>query len=948
LKFLRSFLEVFGSDYLHQGYNIIGYDIDFLLNRYTPSDCSLSKALTRVNNVKFSFFTPGGAVGAGAKKFPTSPGLVIMDVMLETLRSPKRLRSYKLNNVANVYLGFSKEDMHYTQIPVHWKGDLFTRGELLVYCVKDALLPQQLIDTMLMINNMAEMCRISRITAQGYLDRGTGIRVLGCVMWFLKQDNLVIRTIPDHLKPPPTNKKKRVKGYQGATVIDPKVGYYVDYVPTLDFASLYPSIMIGYNTCFTTKIVPDRLHLFHPDMYEISPIGKVFLKSSVKQGMLPKILDIVLAKRRAANAALAKATDPKIKTCYNCKQLALKITANSVYGFTGNPRSKIPDPDIAATVTAYGRQLIEISRAYVLEHYPGTDVLYGDSVTGETPLVIRDSVTRRVRILSIEDYFGQHECDAHPYPGFKALDDNGRKDKQRVDVTNNDQIWTETGWVNIKRVIKHKCDKQIYRVRTKNGIVDVTKDHSLLRDTGEQVKPTEIGKGNRLLASFPDVFDVTCDKLDPDETWVWGLFMADGQCDQSMWSIEGSGRMLLQTAKLILERIEPLKFKIVGDMLTPDGDSEYLVAKYRALFWSGGSKTVPNAVLNSPMEVRERFVNAYYLRGHYYDALTAQTLYYLCKSIGFNDMDVYKHNSEPDKYRVHPGKPAKTRNGVLSVTRMPPVNDVYDIETESGHFAAGIGELILKNTDSIMVKLPGHLAPSMQAALDLGHVMAEAITKFINRVPIKLTFEKIYHPYLLQKKKRYAGQHWTKSEKANYIDAKGIETVRRDWSLHTAETLNRCLEVLMREQDIEKALKIARDAIAMVRQRKVKLEDLAVTREYSRHHSTYTTETVHVNAIKREIERRGESNAPQLKDRVCILITKGRPGKKSKTTEKSELMEHVIENNAEIDWEYYVKDQLVKPLSSLFAPIFGGSRDKAKDKLLGQKTLHDFFPKVQK
>jgi len=46
--------------------------------------------------------------------------------------------------------------------------------------------------------------------------------------------------------------------------------------------------------------------------------------------------------------------------------------------------------------------------------------------------------------------------------------------------------------------------------------------------------------------------------------------------------------------------------------------------------------------------------------------------------------------------------------------------------------------------------------------------------------PIKLEFEKVYCPYLLMNKKRYAGLLWTKPEKWDKIDAKGIETVRRD------------------------------------------------------------------------------------------------------------------------------------------------------------------------
>lgn len=50
--------------------------------------------------------------------------------------------------------------------------------------------------------------------------------------------------------------------YEGATVIEPKKGYYADPIATLDFSSLYPSIMMAHNLCYTTLLQPgsrDRL-----------------------------------------------------------------------------------------------------------------------------------------------------------------------------------------------------------------------------------------------------------------------------------------------------------------------------------------------------------------------------------------------------------------------------------------------------------------------------------------------------------------------------------------------------------------------------------------------------------------------------------------------------------------------------------------------------------------
>ena len=85
-------------------------------------------------------------------------------------------------------------------------------------------------------------------------------------------------------------------------------------------------------------------------------------------------------------------------------------------------------------------------------------------------------------------------------------------------------------------------------------------------------------------------------------------------------------------------------------------------------------------------------------------------------------------------------------------------------------------EVIYGDTDSVMVKFGTF---NKAEAMDLGREAAKYVTtKFKN--PIKLEFEKVYHPYLLMNKKKYAGMIWTNPIKADKIEAKGIETIRRD------------------------------------------------------------------------------------------------------------------------------------------------------------------------
>ena len=127
-------------------------------------------------------------------------------------------------------------------------------------------------------------------------------------------------------------------------------------------------------------------------------------------------------------------------------------------------------------------------------------VIYGDSVTSDTPLLLMKE--GQVYIKTISSIFDESKM--YEYPGFKMFDQTIRLEKQYS--TTDYQVWTDKGWVNIKKVIRHKTDKKIYRVLTHTGCVDVTEDHSLINENYEMVKPGELKIGDTLLHSFPTEF----------------------------------------------------------------------------------------------------------------------------------------------------------------------------------------------------------------------------------------------------------------------------------------------------------------------------------------------------------------------------------------------------------------------------------------------------------
>lgn len=85
-------------------------------------------------------------------------------------------------------------------------------------------------------------------------------------------------------------------------------------------------------------------------------------------------------------------------------------------------------------------------------------------------------------------------------------------------------------------------------------------------------------------------------------------------------------------------------------------------------------------------------------------------------------------------------------------------------------------DIIYGDTDSVMVKFG---VKTVKEAMEMGRDAANYVSEFFMK-PIKLEFEKVYYPYLLFNRKRYAGLYWTKESTWDKIDTKGIESVRRD------------------------------------------------------------------------------------------------------------------------------------------------------------------------
>ena len=322
----------------------------------------------------------------------------------------------------------SKDDVSPKDIfALHGKGAA-DRAKVAKYCIQDCDLVMELFQKLEVLNNSVAMANVCWVPVEFIFTRGQGIKSESLVFYECRKEDRLIPVLP---APPPreaaaqdeTNPLAEIpevivhktaddmEGYEGAIVLDPLTGIYLDDEPVaaLDFSSLYPSSEISENLSHdsvvwvkdydlegrfvTIKEGSDRYDnlptwdylnveydILKPDPAdtrkhpELKKAGRrvcryAQYKDPSKKSTLPKILMKLLSARKATRKAAEKETDEFRKALLDAQQLAYKLTANSLYGQLGSNTSKIRRKCVAASTTAHGREQLLFSKACIEQCY---------------------------------------------------------------------------------------------------------------------------------------------------------------------------------------------------------------------------------------------------------------------------------------------------------------------------------------------------------------------------------------------------------------------------------------------------------------------------------------------------------------------------------------------------------------------------------------------------
>ncbi|KAK7687728.1 hypothetical protein QCA50_008944 [Cerrena zonata] len=241
-----------------------------------------------------------------------------------------------------------------------------------------------------------------------------------------------------------TTKGKKDK-YKGGLVFEPKRGLWDKFILVMDFNSLYPSIIQEFNIDFTT-IEPAEEDEDGEEKIPEPP------SSSVEQGVLPRLIATLVNRRRQVKSLMKdrKATKGQLMQ-WDIKQMALKLTANSMYGCLGFEYSRFYARPLAALTTFKGREILTHTRE--LAESLSLDVIYGDTDS----LFVNSGETEFKKALQISNSFKKAVNDQYKLLEidldgvFKRLLLLQKKKYAAIKVEEDDRTSTEIKGLDMKR-----------------------------------------------------------------------------------------------------------------------------------------------------------------------------------------------------------------------------------------------------------------------------------------------------------------------------------------------------------------------------------------------------------------------------------------------------------------------------------------------------------------
>jgi DNA polymerase elongation subunit (family B) len=1011
-------LQIDMYNYFRRDYNLTSYKLDYVGSYFIGDDVLSVEHFkeadkTRIMSKNLTGLEVGNYVAleeTGHSTDPYKDGQKFQVVAINRAAGYFEIVGHETPDMKkHVRWGVSKDDVTPQDIFRMTNEGPGPRAVIAKYCIQDCNLVHHLMTKVDVITGYNEMAKICSVPISFLVIRGQGIKLTSYMAKKCREKNTLMPVI---------DKGPSGEGYEGAIVLPPKRGLYLDNpVACNDYSSLYPSSMISENLSHDSKVwtkeydldgnmvretgekdPKTRQHIYDNlpdygyvdveyDTYRWKPNArgkmekhlsgkKVCRFAQFKDGakaILPSILEELLAARKATRKLAEKQSDPFMANVLDKRQLAYKVTANSLYGQCGAKTSSFYEVDVAASTTATGRKLLTYAKRMVEEVYGDAECqtskygivhtraeyVYGDSVAAHTPVYVRlDGVIDVCPIEALAEKYG-----ASPNTWAQCKEE-GKQTKEVCEMMCGVETWSEKGWTRLHRVIRHALapHKKMMRIVTHTGIVDVTDDHSLILANGEEISPKNVEIGTKLLHSALPLPQPATDEvplITVEQARVMGFFFGDGSCgdyhcesgNKCSWALNNASMEFVQKYLELCKIAYPDLEWVYNDTLkssyeiTPKskkyGSVAEFVRSYRSMMYYKQCKIIPSVILNGSQEIRESFWNGMYdadgdkdkhgyTRIDQKNQISAACICLLAQSLGWktslntrsDKMDIYRATMTTRVQRKCP-------DSIKKIIILPfPVEEnayVYDLTTDNHHFAAGIGNMIVHNTDSVFYTFnlthtdgtPIRGKPALEITIELARQVGDMASAFL-KAPHGWVYEKTLMPFGLLQKKRYFGILYETDPNKGKPKSMGIVLRRRDNAPIVKDVYGGLIDILTKQQDLEAAIKFVRESLQSLVDERVPMDKLIITKSLR---STYKNpQQIAHKVLADRMGKRDPGNKPSSGDRIPFVYIHN-ADKKALQGERIETPDYIRANRIKPNYSFYITNQIMKPVAQLFGLV---------------------------
>jgi hypothetical protein len=398
------------------------------------------------------------------------------------------------------------------------------------------------------------------------------------------------------------------------------------------------------------------------------------------------------------------------------------------------------------------------------------------------------------------------------------------------------------------------------------------------------------------------------------------------------------------------------------------GNLKDYVIEYRSKFYDKyKNKIIPLEILNGSRNMKKQFLDGYYdadgcrndtkncgchrmdTKGH----ISAMNLYFLLCSLGYNvslnkridKMEIYRLTFSYNSFR-------KNKDAIKKITLIGETTDyVYDLETTVGHFHAGVGRMIVKNTDSVFFinnirDKDGIIQKdknALEMSIKLGMVGSDAFCSYLPGV-MNMGYEKVLWPFAIISKKRYVGNLYETDPNKCYQKSMGIVLKRRDNAPIVKIVCGGIIDQIINKRSPEGAVEFTKKVLHDIFSGKYPIDKFIISKTLKGNYKNRSQISHAVLADR--IAERDPGNAPMSNDRIQYVYKITKEEDVITQGDRIETPEFILQNKIPIDYLFYITNQIMLPCIQFLDLIIEEADElfnqyiiREQNRRLGKKTM---------